>query len=60
MTRKIIDERDALRRTVSRQDAEIRRLETELRQHQTITTYYSDRRAFKHRMEYMKQEETPA
>lgn len=31
MSRKIIDERDALRRTVARQDAEIRRLQDELR-----------------------------
>ncbi len=31
MSRRIIDERDALRRTVSRQDAEINRLKGELR-----------------------------
>ncbi len=31
MSRKIIDERDALRRTVSRQDDRIRELEAELR-----------------------------
>ncbi len=44
MSRKVIDERDALRRTVARQDAEIRRLREELRKHQSITTYYTDRR----------------
>lgn len=47
MSRKIIDERDALRRTVARQDAEIRRLRTELRKHQTITNYYTERQRFK-------------
>ncbi len=31
MSRKVIDERDALRRTVSRQDARIRELEAEAR-----------------------------
>lgn len=31
MSRRVIDERDALRRTVARQDAEIRRLQADLR-----------------------------
>lgn len=33
MSRAIIDERNALRRTVARQDAEIQRLRAELRKH---------------------------
>ncbi len=44
MSRKVIDERDALRRTVARQDAEIRRLREELRRHKPTTHYYTDRR----------------
>ncbi len=44
MSRKVIDERDALRRTVARQDAEIRRLQKELRKQRPITDYYTDRR----------------
>ncbi len=35
MSRRVIDERDALRRTVSRQDARIRELEAEARRRRT-------------------------
>ncbi len=39
MSRRIIDERDALRRTVARQDADIRRLNKELRKLRDLVTH---------------------
>lgn len=42
MTRRIIDERDALRRTVSRQDDEIRRLKAENRRLSSGLQDYKD------------------
>lgn len=38
MSRRVIDERDALRRTVARQDARIRELESENRKLRASTT----------------------
>lgn len=42
MTRAIIDQRDALRRTVARQDDEIRRLQTENRRLRSGLQDYKD------------------
>jgi DNA repair ATPase RecN len=52
MSRRVIDERDALRRTVARQDERIRELESELRSHKAaIEGLQAERDRYKNAVE---------